>query len=188
MISKTGLSRRRDVCGPSSWRGCARVCFGEGLLRHALPPFPTPSSPSPPPPPLAPSPLLLLCPAPPGSPPPPSFPRRGPAHPVITWGPPDLSLICPPLSRRSGCGGVWFGLWDPSRGLQRVPRADSHELGAGAVVGGGYPGGSGAVPRAGQGRGASQERVKDGASRGAGVGTPGGPRLQLLPRVGAEGF
>lgn len=192
MISKTGLSRRLDVCvDPAAGEGVhacvlGRVFSATPSPSPPFPPFPTPSSPSPPPPPLATSPLLR--PPPTGSPPPPSFPLPGPAHPVITWGPPDLSLICPTLRRRSGCGGVWVGLWDPSRGLERVPRAAPHELGAGAVVGGGYPGGSGAVPRAGQGRGASPERVKGGASRGAGVGTLGGPRLQLSPRVGAEGF
>ena len=80
-----------------------------------------------------------------------------------------------------------MGLRGPGRGLQRVPTGALHELGAGAFVGGGYPGGPGAVPRAGQGRGASQERVRGGASQGAGVGAPGVPRLQLSLRVGVEG-
>ena len=100
MILKTGLSRRLDVCVCVCWGGASppRPPPPHPSLRLPLLPFSSP----PPAPPLAPSRLLLLSPPPPGSPPPPSFPLPGPAHPVITWGPPDLSLICPALSRRSG--------------------------------------------------------------------------------------
>lgn len=150
-----------------------------------FPPFPTPSSPSPPPPPLATSPLLR--PPPTGSPPPPSFPLPGPAHPVITWGPPDLSLICPTLRRRSGCGGVWVGLWDPSRGLERVPRAAPHELGGWSSrwrwlsrwVRGCAPCRTGARSLAGEGEG----RRVSGCRRGY----AGGPPLAALAQGGGGG-
>ena len=43
------------------------------------------------------------------------------------------------------------------------------------------------MPPAGQGRGASQERVKDGASRGARVGTPRAPACSSCPGWGQRG-